>query len=278
MQKCMGPFWVKKRQGVERMKREPGPGETGRMDPLEQYGPPMRSRGRIIAMETAGILLGVLAILSLVAPLVLKDETGRCPYEWYFVAAYVLLSLLAVVVLLRVLPDSRRLAYANILKKLEDVPLSVLPGAGREEFQTLLYQSGFKEIAPGIFCEEWRPYFNDKIWHCFIFFESETFEEACDALLGRIKAFQFHGHGPGSVFCRIPVFCRQTVTEQDRAAFKQAAARIYARERSEIARDFIMPVLAERASGQGWYLAQEPLFYLYGNSCRLLKRLKRHLQ
>lgn len=239
---------------------------------------PRHTRRQVCLLEAAGILLAVLGFLSLLIPALYGGENGQSPCLWYSVTAFALLDLTGTALLFLVYQDAALFTYEDTLKKLRDVPLSPLPCAGREEFQALLLRCRFEEIAPGIFREGFMsPCFrHDRIPHFFAFFESGTPAEACDALPERFNA-AFDGRVPGCVFHIFPIVCRQTTTTGEREAFRQLACRHCALSAAGHPSN-ILPVLLDRAAGQGWYLAGGPWLTSYGYCCRSIKKLKKRMQ
>lgn len=244
-----------------------------RPEKAKQEHPP-RSPRRVAGMEAACVLLAVLALLSILLAAWLDEQSGGAAvYLPYGMAAGILLLIPAVILLIRVTPDQRRLTCTKVRKRAEKLPLSVLPGAGG--LRELLRRRRFDEILPGVFSEGWfSGSSGDRIRHYILFLESGSLEEASAALPGRIKAA--HGWEPG-VCCIIPVLCQQEVTEQDRAALREQAARFYARASAGLGSP-VLPVLVERRSGQGWYLERRWTLSGYGSGCRFLRRMKRQLQ
>lgn len=238
-----------------------------------------RSPLRVTVMETASILLALLAVFSIAFPVWLAEQSGSdvTAYLPYGMAASVLLLIPSLILIIRVWPDQQQLTYADARKRVGRVPLSVLPGV--DGMRDLLRRRKFDEIVPGVFREGWltrRPFFSDRVMHYILFFESGSFEEASAALPGRIKAAWGREPGPG-LSCIIPVLCQQEVTEQDRAALKEQAAHFYARASAGLG-IAVVPVLVERRSRQGWYLARRWPPNGYDSGCWFLRWMEKQLQ
>lgn len=246
-------------------------GQGQEKEPQNASGRPFRTKKQVIAMEAAAMTLFVLGFCSLLVPAVLSDENGHYDNAWPFVAAFGVLMIAALALLIRVLPDALVMEYESKLKKLENLPLSVLPDAGKARVEQLLQQQGFEETPSGLYRKRSPAGMRNRFWYYIALTDATDLAAAYDALDEQLCK----EHSEEEQACLIAFLYKAGVTEEDRQALKEASGSAASAEGALAglaALNTTLPVLVDPLTGRGCYLEQKGGITLYAYGCRFLKK------
>lgn len=252
------------------MKHEKDPFSQGPETSASAERPP-RTKKQIIAMEAAAMTLFVLGFCSLLVPALLSDENGHYANAWPFVVACGLLMIAALVLLVRVWPDALIMEYESKLKKLDKLPLSVLPDAGKARVEQLLQQQGFEEGQSGLYRKKSSAGMRDRFWYYLAMVDAADPIAAYDALNEQLSA----EHSEDGQACLIAFLYKAGVSEEDKEAIRALSGSAASAEGALAglaALNTTLPVLVDPLTGQGYYLAQKGGITLYAYGCRFLKK------
>ena len=251
-----------------RHEKDPFPRGPETPDPAERQP---RTKKQVIAIEAAAMVIFVLGFCSLLVPAVLSDENGHYHNAPPFVVACVVLMLAALVLLVRVLPDALAMEFEAKLKKLDTLPLSVLPDAGKARVGQLLQQQGFEETPSGLYRNRAPAGIRARYWYYIALADAVGPTVTYVALDEQLS----EEHSEDGQACLIAFLYKAGVTEEDKQALKERSAFAASAEgvlAGLAALNTTLPVLVDTLTGQGYYLAQKGGITLYACGCRFLKK------
>ena len=231
--------------------------------------PREKTRKEVIAWETAGISMFVLAFVSIIIPAILSDSEGHLDYGWIFLILFFVLCIGSIAALVYILPYAAIHDMDTKWKEYRNKATTKISSADKQNVVKQLKRHGFRETEQGFYRKKKFSFSRDSVCYYVALADVEFPGKTFDNIITRMDRIP----EKTKAVCRILFLYKDSPTQVDRDWLHDNAARQIAmdvlpsrKERSAI------PVLVDNITGEGEYISKTFGISAYTHGCRLLRR------
>lgn len=244
-------------------------GNTKRVKKQAENPPREKTRKEVIAWEATGIIMLVLAFVSIIIPAILSDSEGHLDYGWIFLILFFVLCIGSIVVLVYIMPYEAMYDMDAKWKEYRNKATTKISDAGKQNIVKQLKRHGFKETKQGYYRKKKFSFSRDSVCYYVALADARYPGNTFDRIINHMDQIP----EKTKAVCRILLLYKETPTQADRDWLRDNAAMQIAmdvlpsrKERSAI------PVLVDSITGGGEYISKTFGISAYVHGCRLLRK------